>query len=201
MNRFPPKAPGARSFTLIELLIVVAIMVLLASVSLPSLKSVLVGSNLNRAGQILSDQILFARQEAVAKNREVRVLLYRFDGVPNAGWSAIQGWRVEQTDSNTVSQPIGRMQSLPDGVVIPSDPGLSPLLTAYTPVVSTNLTGRGAASVAEFRFRPNGFLSGSVTTNNDFLTLQNAVAHGSPPTNYYSIQINPVTGKIDIFRP
>ena len=204
MDQMRKSAP--RSFSLVELLVVMAILGLIAMLAAPTLQSVVLGTNLSRSGQMVGDQIRQARQEAVAKNREVRVLLYRFNAAGpgrtlHPGWSAIQSWRIEQTDSDTVSLPVGKMEFLPDDVVLSDDRQLSPLLTAYTAVVETNLSHYGAVSVAEFRFRPNGFLSGNVTTNNNYLTLQNVHAGGNPPQNYYSVQINPVTGKVTSFRP
>jgi hypothetical protein len=31
--------------------------------------------------------------------------------------------------------------------------------------------------------------------------LQSATALGTPPKNYYTLQINPITGKVIVFRP
>jgi len=100
-----------------------------------------------------------------------------------------------------MSVPLGRMQTFPDGVILSSNATLSPLLTAYTALTSTNIASRGTVEVAEFRFRPNGFLAGNITSSNNFITLQNITAKGNPPANYYTIELNPVTGRAAIFRP
>jgi prepilin-type N-terminal cleavage/methylation domain-containing protein len=63
-------------FSLVELLVVIAILVLLATVSLPAFNSITRGSNLQRAGQMIGDQFALARQEAVARNRDVIVQFY-----------------------------------------------------------------------------------------------------------------------------
>lgn len=184
-----------KAFTLLELLVVMAIVILLASMAVPAFNSITVGSNLNRAGQIVGDQIALARQEAVTKNREVQVRFY--DVATNQSWRGIQIWRVEQTGTGTNNIAVNRMITLPDGIVINSTTNLSPLLTADGSL-------SGASNVPPyrgFRFRANGATDSSVTAANGYLTLQQANAQGNPPKNYYTVQINPMTGKVIAFRP
>jgi uncharacterized protein (TIGR02596 family) len=188
-------------FSLVELLVVMAILILLAAATMPALQSTLVGSNLNRAGLLVGDQIQLARQEAVARNCEVRIVFYNLTNGATKGWCGLQVFRVEQSSDQASSVAITRVVGLPDGIVVSSNPNLSPLLTAYANTSMTNLPGKGSVEMAEIRFRGNGFLSGGVTSSNNFLTLQNANAVGVPPANFYSLQVNPVTGKIAALRP
>ncbi len=193
--RFLILGKASRAFTLLELLVVMAIVILLASMAVPAFNSITVGSNLNRAGQIIGDQISLARQEAVTKNREVQVRFY--DIANNQSWRGIQIWRVEQTGAGTNNIAVNRMITLPDGIVINSATNLSPLLTADGSL-------NGASNVPQyrgFRFRANGATDSSVTAANGYVTLQQANAQGNPPKNYYTVQINPVTGKVLAFRP
>lgn len=184
-----------KAFTLVELLVVMAIIILLSSVAIPALNSVAMGSNLNRAGQIIGDQIALARQEAVTKNREVQVRFY--DVATNQSWRGVQIWRVEQTSTGAVNTPVSRLATLPEGIVINSDASLSPLLTADGTMssVSNSPPYRG------FRFRANGATDSSITAANGYITLQQATAQGNPPANYYTVQINPMTGKVMVYRP
>jgi hypothetical protein len=89
-----------------------------------------------------------------------------------------------------------------ENVVISPDASLSPLLTAEPNVSGTaTVPGHGSIAYCGFRFRANGSTDNAVTEANSFLTLQNAKTLGTTPVNYYTIQVNPVTGKTTIFRP
>jgi len=193
--------PGG--FSLIEILLVIAILVMLAVVALPAIGPVLAGSNINRAGITATDSILRARQEAVSRNREVQVLFYNFSAPASAqGWRAVQVFRVEQSSTGRTIVPASRVTLLPEGSMISSNAALSPLLFADASLKgTTNLPSYGATSYAGFRFRPNGSLSSEINSTNNFLTLQAASARGNPPANYYTLQINPVTGKVTAYRP
>lgn len=204
MNRAKPR-PSSRpgGFSLLEILLVIAILVMLAVVALPAIGPVLTGSNLNRAGITATDSILRARQEAVSRNREVQVLFYNFSTPTSAqGWRGLQVVRVEQSSTGRLIVPASRIVLLPEGSVISSNTALSPLLFADATLRgTTNLPAYGATSYAGFRFRPNGSLSSEINLTNNFLTLQAASASGNPPANYYTLQINPVTGKVTAYRP
>jgi hypothetical protein len=89
---------------------------------------------------------------------------------------------------------------IPEGVVISSNTTVSPML-AVASTGSTNLPGYGNVQFASFRFRPNGSMESGFSSTNNSLTLQNANAVGDPPPNYYTIQVNPLTGKITVYRP
>jgi len=186
-----------RAFTLIELLVVVAIVLVLATLAMPAFNSIAVGSNLNRSGQLVGDQIALARLNAVTGNREVQVRLYNMTNGITKGWRGIQVWRVEQTASGPTNIPSGRLMVFPEGIVM--DPDKSPLLAADPNVAGTvTLPSHGTVTYSGFRFRPNGSTDSSISASNNYLTLQQA---NTSPSNYYTVQINPITGKTTIFRP
>ena len=204
---------SSQAFTLIELLLVIALMVLLITLVAPAVNSIAVGSNLTRAGQLVGDEIARARQEAVTSNREIEVRFFKLANGAAKGWVAMQIWRVDQTNNGPTTKALGKMVSLPQGVII-SDPDttkLSPLLTSEIATSGTtiNLPTYGTVPYVFFRFRANGATDSAIvettttTTGNNFLTLQNAnaVTTGSAPSNYYTIAVNPITGKVTIFRP
>jgi len=199
---FQHGARHGRAFSIVELLVVMVILVILAAITLPAMNSMMGAANLSRAGVTVSDNLAKARQEAVARSREVEVQFYSIRSDPDQGWRAMQMFRVEQGASGRTLIPLSRVVSLPDGVMISSSATLSPLLTADTSIQgSTNLPGYGLTTYAGFRYRPNGTVGGAVTGTNNFLTLQNIKAAGSPPANYYTVQVNPMTGKVIAFRP
>lgn len=190
-----------KAFSLIELLVVIAIMALLLVLAVPAMSGIMGGSNLTRGGQAIGDQIVLARQEAVAKNREVEVRLINIASTldpMNHGYRAIQIWQTTETSTN----PISRVVKLPEGIVISSATQLSPLLTADGSVMNTaNFSGIGTCAYTGFRIRANGQLSSTVTGSNNFLTIASAKDAGAPPLNYYTVRVNPVTGRVAIYRP
>ncbi|SDT99097.1 Verru_Chthon cassette protein D [Verrucomicrobium sp. GAS474] len=200
MNRLSsPSLPGSRprrGFTLIELLVVMGIVAVVAVFAVPALPSLLLGNALSRGGQVLGNELALARQEAMTANREVEVRFYRISG----SWTAVQAWRVDTDDSGTTYTPLRHIQYLPDGIIVKE--GLSPLLTADPAVTGqVVLPARITASYGGFRFRPSGATSVAVTDANNFLTVQDRNAQGDPPKNYYTLQVNPLSGKIAVYRP
>ncbi len=199
MNNF-----SRRGFTLVEMLVVVAIVSLLAAMTIPAVNTVLNGTNINRAGELVGDQIRIARQEAVTKNREVDVRFYHLVNGSTTGWTGLQVWRVEQTATGASYVAVGKVITLPAGIIIsdPDSTSLSPLLNADASMTGTStVTSFGNVAYRGFSFRADGSPESVVSDSDNFLTLQGVKAAGSPPANYYTIQINSVTGKVIVYRP
>lgn len=196
----------AQAFSLVELLVVIAIVAILTSFAAPSLSSVISGSNLNRAGQLVNDQLALARQEAVTKNCDIHVRFFTLNTPGLSGVRGVQLWRVEESATGPVTNAFGRMVLLPDGVLINSNSSLSPLLSLSSSTGgisgSTNLPSYGNVSYKGFRIRANGSMDNAIAANN-YLTLQNAnpPPTASAPDNYYTLQVNPITGKVISYRP
>src|SRR5436190_14571461 len=66
------------AFSLIELLVVIGIIALVITFAIPSANSMLRGSQLTQGAQQFSDQIAYARQAAIARNRPVEIRFYRY---------------------------------------------------------------------------------------------------------------------------
>lgn len=191
---------ATRAFSLVELLVVLAIISIVAVLALPALSSSMTSTRLTNAGQMISDTIGLARQEAVAKDRNVQVRFYNLTSGTWPGWRAFQVFRVEQGGSGATLVPVTKLHTLPDGIVISAT--LSPLLTADPAVTGTaSLPSYGNATYAGFYFLASGEVESALNPQNNYLTLQSATASGSPPTNYSTLQINTVTGRVSTFRP
>ncbi|HEY8965014.1 MAG TPA: Verru_Chthon cassette protein D, partial [Candidatus Methylacidiphilales bacterium] len=185
----------ARGFSLIEVLLVLAIVAVVAVASLPSITSLILGSSLNRAGQTLAGELSTARQTAMTKNCEIEVRFYRIA----SQWTAVQVWRVDTGDTGDTYSPLRPVVFLPSGIVM-SEP-LSPLIGSDSQVNGqATLPSRSTAPYRGFRFRPSGSTSAAVTGTNNFVTLQEATAKGSPPANYYTLQVNPLSGSVATYR-
>lgn len=197
---WPPSKGNVNSagFTLVELLAVMAIVVVLCSLAAVSLSGITMGSNLTRAGNLVADQWTLARQEAVTRNRNVEV---RFFYLPQDQTPAWRGLQVVRIEDNGDQVPVGRMIVLPEGILISASETLSPLMMAGDPILGTvKNPGYGTLSFRAFRFRPNGSTGGALGANN-FVTLYSSEAQGSPPPNFCTVQVNPITGKVTTYRP
>ncbi|MFV0336617.1 MAG: Verru_Chthon cassette protein D [Chthoniobacterales bacterium] len=194
-----PRSPLS-AFSLLELLIVTAIIIILMAAAVPAVNSIALGSNLERAGQTVADTIGLARQDAVAFNREVQVAFLELpDDSGEKAWRGIQVWRVERSTSGLQTNAVTRVLKLPQGMLIAPNT-TSPLLTG-APLQGTHTLSNGEnTDFRAFRISANGSLDG-ITGSNNYVTVQSALTEEAPPANFYTIQINPVTGKVSSLRP
>ncbi len=190
------------AFSLIELLVVLAIASILIVVTLPSLSSALSSSKLNSASQTVADSIGQARQEAVTKDRNVQVRFYNITTGALQGWRALQVVRVEQTSSGSTLVPVTKVRLLPDGVIISPTPALSPLLTADSAISGTvNLPVYGNVSYAGFYFLPSGSIENAVNSANNFLHCRSQRRPARLLRIIVPSRSTRVTGKVITYRP
>lgn len=183
-----------QAFSLVELLVVMAVIGLLAVVVVPSAGSIMRGSQLTSAGQTFYDQCVLARQTAISRNHTVEVRFYQ-DGSAACGLASY----LVQDDATRL--PLSRLQWLPTSIRLASS--LTTLSTnIFSSTGNTNLPGRGPASYFAFSFRADGSLSSSMfSTNQPLLTLINQGAAESSPPNFFTLQFDPVTGRAAVYRP
>jgi len=204
-----PSSSLARAFSLVELLVVVAILGMLMALTLPSMRSVLSANVITQGGQLVSDQLVFARQEAIAKNGDVAVRLCKFDDPndarPGDVVGGLQSFRVK---ADGTREPLGRLARMPTGATISTNTALSGILlqTTFQPAGAQDPNLPGVAknyAWVEVLFHADGSTSlpqDSSRTNN-FLTVVNARDSEATPANYYSIMIESRNGRIKTFRP
>jgi uncharacterized protein (TIGR02596 family) len=198
--------PSRGAFTLLELLLVMAIMVLIMSLVVPAVTSILKGNQITQGTQTVLDQLAMAKQFAVSKNRVVEVRFYQFVD-PSAGGSAsrfraVQNYEL-QDDGSAVA--LDKMQKLPNGVILDSNATLSTLLAAPKNGTGTLPGIAGTYKVCTVRLRPDGSTDlGSSAQKNWFATLHDDNKGdnlGSLPSNFAVIQIDPWTAQARVFRP
>lgn len=202
----PAGAPPSRNqpiaaFSLVELIVVVAVVAILITLGISGVNSVTRGMAIEMAGQQVADAVLLTRENAVAKNRKAEL---RFIKAPSSDGSfllrSVQPWIIKDDAGNKV--PIGRVTWLPETVTISEKAVLSPLLSTNVQFGTMQVSGLARDYVA-VTYRADGSLDGSPSGSNTFLTivpLQDADAT-AVPSNYRSLSINPVTGKVRIFHP
>lgn len=140
-NSMKLKAPSfvARAFSLVELLVVVAVIAIIAGFAVPAVTTMIRGSQLTQGSQMVLDQMSLARQTALAKNRPVDVRFYKFadpetpgetPDKPDTGY--FRALQVFEILDNGGALPLGPIQRLPVNVIM-NEKGLSTLLNEAEP--------------------------------------------------------------------
>jgi uncharacterized protein (TIGR02596 family) len=149
-----PRRKCSLAFSLIEMLIVLAMVSMLLVMAAPSLNGVLNAYRLSSAGDTMMGMISEAQQLASSSNKpiEIRFFKYADEFGGNPSYRACMLFRVDQAvqgtgASATTSErlvPQGNLIKLPSGTMLVSDTDLSPLLQ-----------GDGPKDTAEGK--PNGY--------------------------------------------
>ena len=218
-----------RAFSLLELIIVIFIIGIIAVFVTPAASTILRGSQISQAEQILTDQVKLGRQEALIRNHNIEVRFIQYGDPelpgekandPSTGYyRAIQ--LMEILDNGAIV-PIYPPQILPQSVVINSgnlstminDPSVQPPTTARQSRSTVDGSG-GDPSLPKginmnyryvyFRFRPDGSTTLSTTSGTIWcITLHNfndkPTGNNLPP-NFVTLQLDPISGSVRIYRP
>lgn len=209
------------AFSLVELLVVITIIGIIATFAVPAITGILRGSALTQAAQLLTDQFSMGRQLALSKSRAVEVRIYKYADpeVPGEIVATESTWRFrafqlfEVTESG-VAVPIDKVQRFPDGIEMNSAAALSSLIagtgqTLRTPTSKDLKLPRGVEDkykYVSFRFRQDGSTDLLATQAGGwFVTINNMndkpTGTGLPPANFFTLQIDPVSGSTKAFRP
>lgn len=151
----PRPACRIAGFTLVELMVTVALVALLMAIGVPTFRDVSLGSRLSAAANNVLASVQLARSEAIKRNLAVTVCASA-DGATCAddgGWE--QGWIILDSAGNLIQ----RQGSLPDGYVMSQAGGVLPL--EFEPIG----IGSNAATITVCRNDPLGRQERIVSVN------------------------------------
>ena len=190
------------AFSLIELLVVVAIIGLLMTAAVPALNSVLENGRLTQAATLVVNQFTLARQKATAENKNITLRFIRKD--TTSSYDRIQ---LVTLDSANNATPVSRLTTLPMQTAIASDTGLTSLMSLTESTANStqdpSLPELGTSYLyKQCTFRPRGSLDLNIQSN-WFATvvLQRNASNPTAPANFATIQIDPVNGGLQVYRP
>jgi len=175
-------------FSLIELLVVVAILGVMVSLLVPALGSIVSGRNLELGGSQVLDSLSLARQIAMSRGRRV---VWEMD----AGTNGL--YRIMEFKGGTW-QPASRIQTLPENIRPDSSIANSTLFSDAIKTACTNFSNSTASvtNVISVTFRPDGTTLLSPSAVNSL-----RLKHTQTSNNWFVITVNGVTGKTQVYRP
>ena len=239
------KASRRSAFSLVELLVVVAVIAIVVGFAVPAANNLLRGSQLTQGAQTMGDQLAFARQTALSRNRQIEVRFYRYADLETPGeistdkltWQ-FHAFQLFEITENGAALPINKMQRLPKMVIFSTSPTSTylystlvcpalrgafkdALLDKTTPEIPLSFTSGGTTTsvgrkyeYASFRFLQDGSTDlppGTKSTTGGagkpddswYVTLVglNDDAKDINTVNFYTFQIDPVSGATKSYRP
>lgn len=217
-------ASSRRAFTLVELLVVMAIILVLTALVAPSLTSVLNANTLTQGSQNIIGQLTLARQQALTQNHPVEVRFYQYVdgnfagevvGNPSSGkYRALQTFTISDTG---VAIPSTKVEHFPATFIIDSGAKLSSIIgqavagATAGPVLTKgpqkySIPGADTDfNMVAFRFQPDGSTSLGAAPNGGWFITCHQIHYGDrmtkAPPNFATLQIDPSNGSLRDFRP
>jgi len=218
MTAFPPSISRPcvarrinKAFSLIEVLLVIGIVSILMAVAVPATRSIINANQVTAGTQLVVDQLTYARQTAVTRNRTVEVRFYSFvpPDDPTAARRISAMEPIIYDEDNVKATQLKEVRHLPSNAEISSNATFSSLMasgqtkagwTGDDPKRALPRGVEGNYDAYVFRFKPDG--STNLGPGNWFLTIHGSNQTGAAlPPNYATIHIDRYNGSLRLYRP
>jgi uncharacterized protein (TIGR02596 family) len=193
-----------RGFSLVEILVVLAIAGILAAIGFAAFSGIGKGNNLNMAEQMMQGHLNLARQTALTQNRPVEVRLYSLP--EDGGGASYRAIGMMLLEDDGTPRPVERVKTFPSQVIASNDPSFTNWPAGTASSQANEVPGQGTLDYLVLQFRPNGATSTAPTGDEPGWTItllnpRDPAAAGGLPANYVTLQISPQTGIVRSFRP
>lgn len=229
--RHSPSARTRSGFSLVEMLVVLAVIGALVTFAIPGFIEIAKGSRLKQATDVLRNNIVYAQQLAVKDNKNIVLHFYRYDDrmTPGAerefrafqilerpaeivagGKTGEGSSAARREDFPEITPPI----RLPEGIVISDQSEYSTILSnqfngdnqlATWQRLPRSLTDSGSAEVFFFEFRPDGSTSlpkdGRKSMHITLYDEAKGLQASGLPNNFVTLQIDPYSGNVQQYQP
>ena len=205
-RRFVPR----RTFTLIELMAVIGIMLLLLGIAVAPFGKMLGGTGVPAGARMVSAQLRLARQYALSQRETVAVVMPRYAGPAEYRCRAFRTCEVDSGGTFVSWIPETRWEFLPDSVVIfeadndYGDDESSPLDDegTYDTVDDVEVDGN-TYELRAVIFEPNGRLSGGLRRYVTLFegTYDNGALVARNQRNIKAMEIDSYTGRVTYVDP
>jgi uncharacterized protein (TIGR02596 family) len=186
-----PRQPEA--FSLVEMLVVIALMAIVATFAMSGLAGVQRGMALTDAGSRLADYLAIGRQTAMSLNQPVEVWF-----CPGEPQDSLLLYRIE----NGVAKPVEKELKVNEQITLSANEQWSSVLTTAVSGPKAPRPKLPAADCHSFRFMPDGSTDlGGAAWATITLIPRTAADAASLPANFFTVQIDQQTGTIRTFRP
>jgi uncharacterized protein (TIGR02596 family) len=215
------------AFSLVELIVVIAIIAIIATFTIPAATTILRGTALNQAQQMVVDQFRLARQTALSRGHAVEIRFLQFADVEQPGETAsnpatgqYRAIQVFEVLDNGVALPVDKPQRFPATVIMnsagTSSNNLSSLLKAATQTVRSASADTRAIELPRgvkrnynwvaVRFQPDGSTTLPMNLSTPWYLTIHEISSASITTipagfNFLTIQLDPGSGSIRTYRP